>query len=41
MVIVKTEIEIEKRLLFSVCFLSLDVHTDERNYDKDGYYFYA
>ena len=40
MVIVKMEIEIEKGF-FSICFLSLDGHTDERNYDKDGYYFYS
>ena len=34
MVIEKMEIEIEKGF-FSICFLSLDGHTDERNYYKE------
>ena len=38
MVIVKMEIE---KAFFYMVSLSLDGHTDERNYDKDGYYFYA
>jgi hypothetical protein len=39
MVIVKMEIE---KAFFSIWYLlSLDGHTDERNYDKDGCYFYA
>ena len=39
MIIVKMEIE---KAFFSIWYLlSLDGHIDERNYDKDGYYFYA